>query len=97
MQSTMQSTMQLKNMIPDLIPKEIKLIILEYLKEDIMVQEIKTLVKNDLCYGDCQTTYDPPLPLCRDCKNIENKIKELNVLRLSIGKNYYSEEKIWRR
>jgi len=93
----MQSTMPLKNMIPDLIQKEIKLIILEYLKEDIMVQEIKTLVENDLCYGGCQTTYDPPLPLCRDCQNIENKIKELNVLRLSIGKDYYNEEELWRR
>ena len=87
----MQSSMLLENMIPDFIPKEIKLIILEYLKEDIMIQEIKTLVKNDLCYGDCQTTYDPGLPICRDCQNIVNKIKELNKLRLSIGKDYYKE------
>jgi len=92
----MQSNVSLKNMIPDLIPKEINLIILEYLKEDVMIEEIKTLVKDDLCYGDCQTTYDPPLPLCRDCQNIVDKIKELNNLRISIGKYYYSEEKLWK-
>ena len=88
----MQFSVSLKNIIPDLIPKEIKLIILEYLKEDIMIQEIKFLVKNDLCYADCQTTYDPPLPLCRDCQKIEDKIKELNKLRLSIGKDYYKKK-----
>tara|TARA_Y100000389_G_C17422700_1_gene497679 strand:+ start:1085 stop:1366 length:282 start_codon:yes stop_codon:yes gene_type:complete len=92
----MQSNVLLKNMIPDLIPKEINLIILEYLKEDVMIEEIKTLVKDDLCYGDCQTTYDSPLPLCRDCQNIVDKIKELNNLRISIGKDYYSEEKLWK-
>ena len=93
----MQSNVSLKNMIPDLIPKEINLIILEYLKEDVMIEEIKTLVKDDLCYAECQTTYDPPLPLCRDCQNIADKIKDLNKLRLSIGKDYYKEELFWSR
>lgn len=89
----MQSGVSLKNMIPDLIPKDINLIILEYLKEDIMIEEIKILYKNDLCYAECQGTYDPPLPLCGECKNIENKVKELNKLRLSTCKDYYSEKR----
>lgn len=93
----MQSNDKLENMIPDLIPKEINLVILEYLKEDVMIEEIKTLVKDDLCYGDCQTTYDPPLPLCRDCQNIYNKIKELNKLRLSIGKIIITKNLCWSR
>lgn len=90
----MQSNVSLKNMSPDLIPKEINLIILEYLKEDVMIEEINTLVKDDLCYADCQTTHDPPLPLCRDCQKIVDKIRQLNELRLSMGKGYYSEERI---
>lgn len=90
----MQSNVSLKNMIPDLIPKEINLIILEYLKEDVMIEELKTLVKDDLCYADCQTTYDPPLPLCRDCQKIVDKRRQLNELRLSMGKGYYSDERV---
>lgn len=90
----MQSNDTLENMIPDLILKDIKLIILEYLKEDVMIQEIKTLVKDDVCYADCQTTYDPPLPLCRDCQKIVDKVRQLNELRLSMGKGYYSEERV---
>jgi hypothetical protein len=93
----MENTTTLKNMIQDFAPKEIKLIILEYLKEDIMLQEIKTIVYDDLCYADCQGNYDPPLRLCRGCQNIVNKIKELNNLRISIGKNIYREEELWRR
>jgi len=92
----MQHTTKLQNIIQDFLPlKELSSIVDEYIKEDIMLLEIKTLVDNDFCHVDCQSNYDPPLPLCKGCNNIINKIKELNSFRLSIGLTPYKETELW--
>ena len=75
--------------LPDVLVK----ICLDYItttdeeKEQSCLSEIKIFTKNDYCYGDCQTNYDPPLPMCKNCATIENLMRILNAIRKGVGKS----------
>lgn len=65
------------------LPTVLRNILVEYLQpteEEKLMEELETLIEQDYCWYDCQGTYDPPQPTCRDCARIEKCMSRLSEI-----------------
>ena len=75
--------------------KVLKLIMLDYLEDDVLFLKLNRLAEKDFCLCDCQGTYDPPQPICSPCRVITDLINKLENIyskggqkKILVRKNY---------